>query len=51
MNQAFDWHLDTLKYHEIKIEKWPSRANGAKQGQPRSSGAKQGKTEPNGADF
>ena len=33
--------IDTLKYLEIRIKKWPSRAN---LGQVRSSGAKQGLT-------
>ena len=33
--------IDTLKYLEIRIEKWPSRAN---LDQVRSSGAKQGLT-------
>ena len=51
------WRIGTLKYLEIKIEEWPSRAkwgqsvpsgpNGAKWCQTKSNGAKQGQTGPN----
>ena len=48
------WRIGTLKYLEIKIEEWPSRAklgqsgpNGAKRGQMVPNDAKQSQTGPN----
>ena len=46
MAQKALWRIGTLKYLEIKIEKWPSRA---KWGQAGQDGAKLCQTGQNGA--
>ena len=50
------WRIGTLKYLEVKIEEWPSRAKWGQAGPNRSkwcqmvpNGAKQGQTGSNGA--
>ena len=61
MSPSIKGCLHTLKYLEIKIEEWPSRAklgqagpSGAKWCQTESNGTRRGQkgqTRPNGADF
>ena len=43
------WQIGTLKYLEIKIEEWPSRAKWGQSGPTRPSGAEWCQTESNWA--